>query len=217
VTGAGEIEATTTVPGWLRIPEDLGREARSAWVEESVAELRDAWGEQWDERAAQMVPEMLRASLEERPDAHVVFEVWPLALPARARVQVSMVDRGSLPDWEAIGCDVVPYDGAAVGPGLAVSRQRDSESEDGRLIDWGAVFDDGERALFVQVETVPVLFLQQILAGLHGMVTSLRVTLPDGAPFTARPSGLALQDDDGGWPAARMQAEGLGDSPEGAA
>lgn len=165
-----------------------------------------------------MVPEMLRASLDERPDAHVVFEVWPLALPARARVQVSMVDRASLPDWEAIGCDVVPYDGAAVGPGLAVSRQRDSESEEGlRLIDWGAVFDDGERALFVQVDTVPVLFLQQILAGLHGMVTSLRVTLPSGEPFAARPSALALQDDDGEWPAARMQAEGLADGPEDAA
>lgn len=211
-TSSGDIEATTTEQGWLEIPEGLDRAEQEAWAVAAAEELRSAWGDGWDERAEAMVPTMLRAAVEERPDSHLVFEVWPYVAPARARVRISMTERDSLPDWASLGFSIVPYDGAVAGPGVTVVRRRAVTDEDGQgvqLVDWGAVFDDGERALFVQVDTVPLFVFNRITIGLHQLVSGLRVTLPGGAPFRARPSEHALIDDGAEWTALRMQAEGL--------
>lgn len=214
VTGseAGGIEATTTEQGWIEIPEALSAAERQVWLEGSVGELRSVWGDAWDERADVMVPTMLLESLEQRPDAHLVFEVWPFFAPARGRVRISMTEPSSLPDFEALGFSLIPYDDAAVGPGLMVVRQRSAsadDAEDVRLVDWGVVFDDGTQALFVQVDTLPAFFFVRMLAGLHGLVMGLRVTLPGGALFQARPSRHAIVDSDAQWHALRLQAEGL--------
>ncbi len=213
----GGIAATTTEDGWLRIPE-LPRAQREAWVAEVVGELREAWGEAWDDRAELMVPTMLAETIGDRPDAHVVFEVWPFAVPARARVQISMLDAATVPDLQQLGFSLVPYDGAAAGPGLMLVRRSTEAAEDGegvRLVDWGVLFDDGTHALLVQVDTLPLFFLQRILPGLHGLVVGLGATLPDGRPFRAAPSAHALTDADGEWSALRLRAEGLaGDDAE---
>lgn len=207
----GGIAATTTEEGWLRIP-DLPEPDREAWVAEVVGELREAWGEAWDDRAELMVPTMLAETIGTRPDAHVVFEVWPFAVPARARVQISMLDAATVPDLRALGFSLVPYDGAAAGPGLMLVRQTTETAEDGegvRLVDWGVLFDDGKHALLVQVDTLPLFFLQRILPGLHGLVVGLEATLPGGRPFRAAASPHALDDPDAEWSALRLHAEGL--------
>lgn len=210
-TTTGEIAATTTEDGWLRIPE-LPEPEHEAWVAEVVAELRQAWGDGWDDRAELMVPTMLAETIGDRPDAHVVFEVWPFAVPARARVQISLLDAATVPDLRALGFSLVPYDGAALGPGLMLVRQSTEEAEDGeglRLVDWGVLFDDGAHALLVQVDTLPLFFLQRILPGLHGLVVGLEATLPGGDAFRSAPSVHALDDPDGEWSALRLLAEGL--------
>lgn len=207
----GGIAVTTTADGWLRIPE-LPEAERKTWVAEVTAELREAWGEAWDDRAELMVPTMLAETIGARPDAHVVFEVWPFAAPARARVQISMLDASAVPDLGALGFSLIPYDGAAAGPGLLLVRQSTDTAADGegvRLVDWGVVFDDGTRALLVQVDTVPIFFLQRILPGLHGLVAALKATLPDGREFRAIPSPHAIEDPDAEWSALRLRAEGL--------
>ncbi|WP_413316910.1 hypothetical protein AA0Z99_09835 [Agrococcus sp. 1P02AA] len=208
----GGIEATTTEAGWIEIPEALEVDERQQWLEQSVGELRDAWGDAWDDRADLMVPTMLLESLEQRPDAHLVFEAWPFQVPARGRIRISMTESAALPDFAALGFSLIPYDGAAAGPGIMVVRQRDEHADDAegvRVVDWGVVFDDGTRSLFVQVDTVPLFFFTRILAGLHGLVMSIRVTLPGGAPFVAQPSSSAMVDDESEWHALRLQAEGL--------
>ncbi|WP_347754543.1 hypothetical protein [Agrococcus sp. ProA11] len=215
-TTSGVFAATTTEDGWLRIPE-LPEAQRDAWVAEVVRELRLAWGDAWDDRAELMVPAMLSDTIGARPDAHVVFEVWPFAAPARARVQISMLDAASVPDLQALGFSLVPYDGAAMGPGLMLVRQRTQTAEDGegiRLVDWGVLFNDGARAVLVQVDTLPLFFLQRILPGLHGLVVALEATLPGGGAFRSAPTVHALDDPDGAWSALRLLAEGLSGDDE---
>lgn len=208
----GSIDVTTTEPGWLRIPDGLSAEQASAWVEAVAGELREAWGESWDDRAESMVPAMLADSIEHRPDAHVVLEAWPVVAPARARLSISIVDRSSVPEWLPLGFDVMPYEGAAAGPGIVAMRRGASAPDDDEsvpVVEWAATFDDGERALVAVLDPVPTFFFPYLAAGLHGVVSSIEVTLSDGSPFRAAPSPLALVDDDAEWTSLRMRAEGL--------
>lgn len=210
-TDPGSIQAATTQAGWLRIPQDVPESERQGWVDDAAGALRTVWAEHWDDRADLVVPTMLRAALDERPDDHMVFEVWPLYRPARARVRISMIDPNSLIDWQAEGFSIIGYDGAQVGPGITCVRLYESTEAGASvsLIDWCSIFSDGERALCVLVETVPLDFFVLLQPGLHGLIETLSVTNADGSEFHSLPSEHAIVDDDAIWAALRLRDEGL--------
>ncbi|MGM1028805.1 MAG: hypothetical protein ACQEWM_02895 [Actinomycetota bacterium] len=208
-TAAGSIQATTTEPGWIRIPERMPPAERDAWVEEALGALRDAWGESWDDVAESRATLMLEGSLDDRPDAHMVFEAWPIFRPVRARIQISMIDPATLPDWRAAGFGIVGYDDAGIGPGIMCVRMRDTaDANPVTLVDWCAVFADGRTAVIVLVETLPLDLLVRILPGLHGLIGTLAITLPGGAPFRAAPSEHAITDDEV-WTELRLRSAGI--------
>lgn len=205
----GSIELATTEPGWLAIPDELPQADRAKWVDECVDELQTAWGELWTPEAEGRVRQMLLAGLEERPDAELVFDVWPVFRTVRVRVQIDMFASATLPDWQAEDFTVLAYEDAPVGPGTMCVRMHDLGTGDGvesTLVDWCAVFDDGERALVVLVESTLPHLLGQILPGLHGMISTLKVTLPDGAPFRAASPAAVLIDDDAIWMSLQLEA-----------
>jgi hypothetical protein len=206
----GSILLATTEPGWLSIPEELPAAEREAWLERCIGEFQAAWGDLWTAEAEQRMRQMLLAGLDERPDAELVFEVWPVFRTVRVRVQIDMFASATLPDWQGDGFSVLAYEDAPIGPGIMCVRMHDlgtGDDVEATLVDWCAVFDDGERALVVLVEsTLPHLF-GQILPGLHGMISTLQVTLPDGAPFAAASPAAVLIDDDAMWMSLQLEAE----------
>lgn len=207
---SGTIRLENPGPAWLEVPEDLPDDVATEWVDAVTEWLRQSWGDAWGERAAAMVPPMLRGSLAERPDAHYVFEVWPLFQPVRLRVQISMLDASTMPDWEAAGYSVVSYDDAPVGPGLQCVRMEDLQGEvEATFVEWRAVFTSGEVALSVLVEPTPVELLNLVLPSLHAMIGTLEVTLPNGSEFRAEPTEYAMVGDDITWPGLRLQEAGL--------
>lgn len=207
---SGTIRLEAPDPSWLEVPEGVSGEAAAEWVASVSEWMRQAWGEAWGARAAAMVPTMLRDSVVERPDAHYVFEVWPLFQPVRLRVQISVIDSSTLPAWDQEGYSVVGYDDAPIGPGIQCVRMRDLEGEvQATLVEWCAVFTSGGQSLVVQVEPTPIELLTLALPGLHAVIGTLEVGLTDGAAFHAEPTAYAMVGDDITWAGLRLQEAGL--------
>lgn len=214
-TSAGAIVMMATEPGWIQVPAALSAAERDAWVAEAVDGLRDGWGEAWDATAELRARSMLEHSLDDRPDAHVVLEAWPIFRPVRVRVQVSMFDSDTLPEWADEGFSVISYDDAPIGPGIMCVRQHEMPAGDGAtaaLIDWAAVFEAHGQAVMVQVETTLLNLFVAVLPGLHGLIENLHVALPDGSEFFAEPSRHVVTDDDAIWSSLLADADG----PDGA-
>lgn len=203
MTAEASLTVNTTEPGWLAVPSGLSRSESEEWVQTVTAQLRQAWGEQWQNEHDSLIPGMLREALEARGDEDVfVFDVWPIFEPARARVRIAMMNPESMPDWESGGFEVVPYDDAPVGPGVIARRVQTVETERGEIeiLDWWALFSDGNHLIGIQLETLPVAAYMFIMPGLFGLLQTLEGTLSDGRPFHARPPQGFVFSDDTEWP-----------------
>lgn len=214
---SGTIELRTTEPGWIAIPDDFDAAEREAWVERCTTQLEAAWGELWSPEVAYRVREMLRVAVDERPDAQFVFDVWPVFRTVRARVQVDVFNPQSLPDWRAEGYSVLAYEDAPIGPGITCVRMHDVEGDGGEqstIVEWCTVFESEEVALVVLVAPTLPHLLGQILPGLHGMIQSLQVGLPDGTAFRAAPPRDVVIDDEAIWDSLDLGEE-LRGSPSG--
>lgn len=206
----GSIEAATTEDGWIGIPEGLTGPDRDRWVQESLDSLREGWADAWDDAIAARARDMLEASLDGRPDAHMVFEAWPVLRTVRARVQISLVSASSLPEWRAEGFSVVPYEDAPIGPGIMCVRTHEMPTDEAAplsMIDWAAVFEADGLAVVVMVETTLLNLFVQVLPGLLGLISTLEVAVPGGGAFRAAPSRHAITDDDAIWAGLQLQAE----------
>ncbi|MER7797568.1 hypothetical protein [Microbacterium sp. NPDC096154] len=200
-TGIRELTVSTTMPGWVLLPEDLGEADRDRWVRAAAEEVRRMWGESRDAVTDETVREMLRASLDTRGDDPFVFDVWPVQGPFRTRVRLHVLRSGDMPDWREIGYDVSLYASSALGPGLRCVGVGEEETPAGPLdtVEWWAIFDNGQLVIAVHLEATPVLVFNQMLGGLEGFTDSLTAVMADGAAFAALPPLEVLADPEADW------------------
>lgn len=204
MTGTWTFEATTTVPGWLEIPQ-LPRAARAAWVGERLAQLRDAWDAgRWDDEAALWSRAALESALDERSsDDHLVFQVWTMQAPIAPLVALRKARVGTMPDWGSMGYRVLPFDAAAeLGPGIEASFARDVELPDGertRFVHAVHVFDVGDALVVCEVDPTPAAVYARLSPGLAELLGSLTVTRPDGSRAIAALPAIPDYEADAHW------------------
>lgn len=208
--GHGLLTMAMTPPDWIPIPAGLPDAEAAGWVDRQAVYLRDAWGESWDEVAAVAVPEMLARSLAERPDEHLVLEAWPVFLPVRARILASVVESDAAPR-AADGWTSVPIESEGLGPGVVLARVTALDDAPASLVDWIAVFDDGDAAMVMRVDSAPTGLFALVVPRAVAVLEGMQLTLPDGSSFRARPPLGVVTDPsaDAAWGPLRMRESGL--------
>lgn len=201
MSGTWRLRASTTMAGWLEIPE-LAAADREAWVAQRLAQLRGAWdAARWDAETEALVRLALTAAIDGRdPVDHLAFQVWTAQLPLAPVVVLRMADPAAMPDWSARGYRVLPYDAAVeLGPGIECIARHELRSEAGEtatLVHALYVFDVGEALVVAEVEPTPLQAFTLLAPGLAGLLGSLSVTRDDGVPIVARaPRSLSFAED----------------------
>jgi hypothetical protein len=204
MTDTWTFEATTTVPGWLEIPA-LDRADHPAWVDDRLAQLRDAWdADRWDDEVEAWSRAALASALDERgADDALVLQVWTMQAPIAPTVALRRARVGTMPDWGSMGYRVLPYDAAAeLGPGIEATFTRDVELPDGertRFVHAVHVFDVDDALIVCEVDPTPAAVHAQLSPGLAGVLGSLVVTRPDGSRAIATLPAIPEYADDAHW------------------
>lgn len=184
--GAWRVVTSTDAPGWLEMPDTGDASADEAWLAEREAGARRAFGDRWTERHDELVPVLLRAGLDRRePGDLIAWQVWPLALPLSATVQVRVVPSGAadlLAQGE--GSTVQPYSSPGLGEGVQVHATTRHDAAPELLVATTAfVFDDGDAAVVITVAPTPLELLAFASPGVRDIVDRMALTRPDGTGF----------------------------------
>lgn len=182
--GKWRLSGRSEVAGWLLLPPHV--DDVDSWAADQVAELRCAWGEQWQEKDDATAGALVRAGFASRPDqAALAFQLWPVPATLVAHVHASF---GAAPD----GFDLSAidggslYDATGLGQGIQVARRvRDEESGlDLVGLDILFVFPQGAAVIATFEPTIPELFAM-LVGQFHAFVQTLVFVEPSGETLRA--------------------------------
>lgn len=175
-------------PHWLPVPADLGRDDELLqWTMGVVDTLAEAWGERWREAFRRPIAELVFAVGGARDaDDGPKFLCWPLPGPITTSVTITVARSSTLPDWEAEGFRVIPYEAQHLGRGILCTRERVVGEGDERtdLVQATYVFDDGDVCVAVTVGECVVRFAGFLDGDVDRLLQSLRIV--DAAGTTLR-------------------------------
>lgn len=194
--GTWHITGHSEVPGWLAIPAAV--EDPHEWVAGRVDEIREAWGEHWDEQWRDAVPEVLQAGLDARPEgAALAFQIWPLPAPVIAQVSVFFGERpAALPAELAEGRR---YVAEGLGAGVATVIGLDDPESGTTLLGLEMTFLSDRTMVVVRFEPTVAQLFSVLVGQFHAFVQTLVFVDPEGRTVRAVvPEGLpaAAVDDD---------------------
>jgi len=177
--GSWRITGHSEVPGWLIIPGQV--DDPDEWVVGRTDEIRDAWAEEWNEQWREVVPALLRAGLDARPDgAALAFQIWPVPAPLLAQVSVFFGERpGDLPAELADG-DRYVTDG--LGDGVALVRTLDDAVSGSTLVGLDLTFISDRTMVVVRFEPTVVELFGMLVGQFHAFVHTLEFLDPEGRP-----------------------------------
>lgn len=195
------IDDDLEIPGWLFVPQGLGRADQERWVRSAQDELADvpAWDGPPPDPA--LLREMLVHALElrEQSESLAVLQVWPALANATAMGHVDVLPSDALWDWTRTDAVVHRIDEPHIGPGLQISTRRTVTLDD---IDMDVSstafsFDNGEVTLMVAVAETLTPLLTFALPGLLALMRNIRlVDTRNGSAFTSiEPTGVLTEPD----------------------
>lgn len=193
------------IPGWVFVPEGLGRPEQEVWLGEAGQLLTEIIGSEnsGDPVAtAREVRTVLESGLAARADSgsYVIYQVWPVVAPAAVICHVNVVSSNDLPDWSELDGAMHAAEARYIGPGLQFSTRRSVDGPEGpvELNSVHLVFDGGDVALMLTLEESLAPLVSRALTGLTVLKDALQLTRADGTKFVSNaPVGIATDEP---WP-----------------
>lgn len=172
----------------LSLPDSTDQDS---WVRDECARLAPRWDD--PSTAQAVVEDTLNSVFPLAAGAGTLATLvhWPLSVPVSSRVRV--VVAGGEPyapeEWRQAGFDIDEYPGAELGPGLKCLATRDEEVHRVLYHLSTAVyaFSAASGSVLVIVESSERRVFEMTVAQMPLILSNLRVTQPNGAPFVSDP------------------------------
>lgn len=173
--GMWQLDFASTEPGWLEVP--VFHSDVDDWVIGATDELRDGWAERWIPVYEDIVPQLLRLALAERPVGAVrSFQVWPLPGPFVGYVDIC---GGTRPE----GFRMRPGNGRVYrseGLGMGLQTVQSHSGDEGDTVGISVLFDVGENLVEATLRPTVPRFLPFLASGFEGLLQSMVLTNPQG-------------------------------------
>lgn len=179
--------------GWTRVPgEGIGEPEK--WFQSEITRIRSWWGEEaWGPGVEAAIRDALTDAVAKASELGTLSVMlhWPLDIPVPSRVRIVLAAGAPLDasGWRDAGFDVDEYPGAALGPGLkcVALREETINGADLQLFTAVYAFGDESGSVLVIAEAGSQEVFQLTMAGLPVLLSTLRVTEPNGKQFAADP------------------------------